>query len=56
MPYQRLKHVAAGMNKKNQSECLPIVIVRDPYNWMQSMVRFPHFLLYLVGLTLEQSF
>ena len=40
MPYQRLKHVAPGMDKKNQSEILPIVIVRDPYNWMQSMVGF----------------
>lgn len=28
------------MQKRNQTECLPVVIVRDPYNWMQSMVSF----------------
>jgi hypothetical protein len=38
MPYQRLKHVAPGMDKKDQSKCLPVVIIRDPYHWMQSMV------------------
>jgi hypothetical protein len=38
MPYRRLKHVAPGMEKRDQSKCLPVVIVRDPYQWMQSMV------------------
>lgn len=38
MEWVRLKHVASGMKDRNQSQCLPIVIVRDPYHWMQSMV------------------
>lgn len=39
MPYRRLDHVAPGMEKRDQSNCLPVVIIRDPYHWMQSMCR-----------------
>ena len=39
MEARRLKHTAPGAGKFNQSNCLPVVIVRDPYHWMQSMVR-----------------
>lgn len=35
----RLVHVAVGMEKVQQEDALPVVMVRDPYSWMQSMVR-----------------
>jgi hypothetical protein len=35
----RLKHVAPRMEGKVQTDVLPIVMVRDPFHWMQSMVR-----------------
>lgn len=43
----RLKHTAPGMTKMNQEDALPIVMVRDPYHWMQSMVRIFGTALYL---------
>jgi hypothetical protein len=39
MEYRRNNHVAAGLSRYNQTQCLPIVIIRDPFAWMQSMVR-----------------
>eukprot|EP00977_Amphora_coffeiformis_P010891 scaffold2574_cov168-Amphora_coffeaeformis.AAC.3 len=39
MPYRRLDHVAPGMEKRDQTKCLPVVIIRDPYHWMQSMCK-----------------
>jgi hypothetical protein len=34
----RLRHVAPGMQQYQHEHCLPIVIIRDPYHWLQSMV------------------
>ena len=39
MEYRRLHHIAPGLNVYNQTQCLPVVIIRDPFAWMQSMVR-----------------
>ena len=39
MEYRRLHHIAPGLHMYNQTQCLPIVIIRDPFAWMQSMVR-----------------
>ena len=40
MEYQRLQHSAVGRSALlNQTNCLPIILIRDPYQWMQSMVR-----------------
>ena len=38
MPFVRLSHVAPGMDQENQQQVLPIVMIRDPFHWMQSMV------------------
>jgi hypothetical protein len=38
MEWRRLNHVASGMEKRNQTAALPVVVIRDPYHWMQSMV------------------
>lgn len=42
MEWRRLNHVAPGMEKKDQTKCMPVVVVRDPYNWMQSMCKSPY--------------
>ena len=39
MEARRLHHSAPGAKDLDQTQCLPVVIVRDPYHWMQSMVR-----------------
>lgn len=38
----RLKYTMPGMEKYNHSNVLPIVVVRDPFFWMQSMCRHPY--------------
>jgi hypothetical protein len=38
MEQDRLHHVAPGFETLNQTQCLPILIVRDPLHWMHSMV------------------
>lgn len=38
MPFVRLKHAANGLEKNDQTKALPIVLIRDPFHWMQSMV------------------
>jgi len=42
MEARRLHHVAPGAEKFVHEKCLPIVIVRDPYHWMQSMCKSPY--------------
>jgi hypothetical protein len=41
-PSVRLIHVAPGMEKVEQRDVLPIVIMRDPLHWMQSMCKSPY--------------
>ena len=38
----RLKHAASGLKHENHTLALPIVIIRDPLNWMQSMCKSPY--------------
>jgi hypothetical protein len=38
MEQDRLKHVAPGFENLNQTQCLPVLIIRDPLHWMHSMV------------------
>ena len=42
VPARRLHRAAANMEQVNQTEALPIVILRDPYFWMQSMCKQPY--------------
>ena len=42
VPRLRLHHVATGMDRVRQEDVLPIVIVRDPLHWMQSMCKSPY--------------
>lgn len=39
VPYVRLHHIAPGMDNIQQEHVLPIIMIRDPFNWMQSMCR-----------------
>lgn len=39
---KRFINVAPRLHGMNQSAVLPIVILRDPYSWMQSMCRHPY--------------
>lgn len=39
MPFLRLSHKAPGLGNENQQQCLPIVLIRDVFHWLQSMVR-----------------
>ncbi|GKY92989.1 hypothetical protein MPSEU_000267500 [Mayamaea pseudoterrestris] len=39
MEFVRLNHTASGLEKYNQLEALPIVLIRDPYSWMHSMCK-----------------
>lgn len=41
-PSVRLHHVAPGMEHVEQRDVLPIIIMRDPFHWMQSMCRSPY--------------
>jgi hypothetical protein len=34
---QRSKHRVTGFEEYNVSHVLPVVTIRDPYTWMQSM-------------------
>lgn len=36
----RLTHIAPSMEKAIKEDALPIVMIRDPLHWMQSMVRY----------------
>jgi hypothetical protein len=39
MPFVRLSHKANGLEKEDQTKVMPVVMIRDPFHWMQSMVR-----------------
>jgi hypothetical protein len=39
MEQGRLHHMAKGFEDLNQTQCLPILIIRDPLHWMHSLVR-----------------
>jgi hypothetical protein len=41
-PSVRLSHIAPGMENVIQRDVLPIIIVRDPYHWLQSMCKSPY--------------
>lgn len=36
------KHTANGMDQYNKTNVLPIVILRDPFSWLQSMCSHPY--------------
>lgn len=38
MPFVRLSHKANGLEKEDQTKVMPVVMIRDPFHWMQSMV------------------
>lgn len=38
MEYVRLNHTAGGLEDYNQTNVLPIVLIRDPFYWMQRYV------------------
>jgi hypothetical protein len=38
----RLTHTAPDMEKARKEDALPIVVIRDPLHWMQSMVRYSY--------------
>jgi hypothetical protein len=42
VPYVRLQHVAPGMAQIQQEDVLPIIMIRDPFHWMQSMCKSPY--------------
>ena len=42
VPYVRLHHIAPGMNAIRQEHVLPIILIRDPFHWMQSMCQSPY--------------
>ena len=42
VPYVRLQHVAPGMANVQQEDVLPIIMIRDPFHWMQSMCKSPY--------------
>lgn len=42
MAYVKYNHTAPQMNKYNKNNILPIVVIRDPYSWMQSMCKSPY--------------
>lgn len=42
MAFQRLHHTADGLGHWNQSLILPIIMIRDPLHWMQSMCKSPY--------------
>jgi hypothetical protein len=39
MSYVKQNHTAPLMDKYNKDHVLPIVVIRDPYSWMQSMCK-----------------
>jgi hypothetical protein len=39
VPYVRLHHIAPGMDQIRQEHVLPIIMIRDPFHWMQSMCK-----------------
>lgn len=39
MEFVRMNHTAPGFSGWNKEHCLPVVVIRDPYHWMHSMVR-----------------
>lgn len=39
---ERSQHVAKGNSNRNYTHVLPVVSVRDPYTWLQSMCRQPY--------------
>lgn len=42
VPRVRLQHKAPGLGNVPQEDVLPIVILRDPLHWMQSMCKSPY--------------
>jgi hypothetical protein len=42
VPFVRLNHVAPGMININQEDVLPVIMIRDPFHWMQSMCKSPY--------------
>lgn len=39
---RRLKHTKESYQQYNKTATIPVVIIRDPYNWMQSMCKHPY--------------
>jgi hypothetical protein len=48
----RLSHTASGFDKAIKEDVMPIVMIRDPLHWMQSMVRTSILLLLMLMLML----
>ena len=42
MPSVRDSHMAPGMEHANKTAVLPVVLIRDPFYWMQSMCKMPY--------------
>jgi len=42
VPAVRLNHTAAGMDKLNREHVMPIIMIRDPFAFMQSMCKSPY--------------
>lgn len=42
MAYVKYNHTAPEMDEYNKDNVLPIVVIRDPYAWMQSMCKSPY--------------
>ena len=42
MANRRLNNTAAHDGKVNKTNVLPVVLIRDPYTWMQSLCRHPY--------------
>jgi hypothetical protein len=42
MAYVKWNHTAPGMKHYNKTNVLPVVVIRDPYSWMQSMCKSPY--------------
>jgi hypothetical protein len=42
MAYVKYNHTAGGMEKHNKDNVLPIVMIRDPFAWLQSMCAAPY--------------
>lgn len=42
MAYVKWNHTAPSMDKYNKTNVFPIIVIRDPYSWMQSMCKSPY--------------
>lgn len=42
MAYVKWNHTAPEMDEYNKTHVLPVVVIRDPYSWMQSMCKSPY--------------